>query len=134
MKQDFVDKVAFVHIRDRKVLVAPNEGNDTWFLPGGRREPGETDEQTLTREVKEELSVDIRPETIEYLDTFEGQAHGAPEGQVARVTCHTASFEGELIASSEIAEIDFCSYSQRDRTSAPTQLLLADLKQKGLIA
>ena len=84
--------------------------------------------------MKEELSVDIVPETIEYFDTFEAQAHGAPEGEVARVTCYTASFEGELMASSEIAEIAFFSYSQRDRTSAPAQLALDDLKQKGLIA
>ena len=134
MHQEFVDKIAFVHVRDGKVLVALNQGNDNWFLPGGRRESGETDEQTLIREVKEELAVDIVPDTIEYLDTFEGQAHGAPEGEVARVTCYSASFEGELIASSEIAEIDFFSYSQRHRTSAPTQLRLDDLKQKGRIA
>jgi len=81
MNQNFVDKVAFVHIRDRKVLVALNEGNDTWFLPGGHREPGETDEQTLIREVKEELSVDIVPDTIDYFDTFEGQAHASPRGR-----------------------------------------------------
>ena len=134
MNQDFVDKIAFLHVRDGKVLAALNEGNDTWFLPGGRREPRETDEQTLIREVKEELSVDIVPETIEYFDTFEGQAHGAPEGDVARVTCYFASFEGELTASSEITEIDFFSYDMRGRTSAPAQLALDELKQKGRIA
>jgi len=29
MHQDFVDKIAFVHVRDGKVLLALNEGNDT---------------------------------------------------------------------------------------------------------
>ena len=133
MHHDFVDKIAFVHIRDRKVLVALNRGTDAWFLPGGRREPGETDAQTLIREVKEELSVDIVPETIEYCDTFEGQAYGAPEGEIARVTCYSASFEGEIAASSEIAEIDFFSHGRKDQTSAPTQLLLDDLKRRGRI-
>ena len=113
--------------------MALNRGNDAWFLPGGGREPGETDEQTLIREVKEELSVDIIPQTIEYFDTFAGQAYGAPEGEIARVTCYSASFEGEIRASSEIAEIDFFSYSQKDQTSAPTQLLLDDLKRRGRI-
>ncbi len=133
MHQDFVDKIAFVHVRDGKVLVALNEGNDTWFLPGGRREPGETDEQTLIREVKEELAVDIVPDSIKYFDTFEAQAFGAPEGELVRVACYSASFEGELTASSEIAEIDFFSYGMRGRTSAPTQLLLDDLKRQGRI-
>jgi ADP-ribose pyrophosphatase YjhB (NUDIX family) len=127
-------KVAFVHVKDRKVLVALNRGNDTWFLPGGQREAGETEEQTLIREVKEELAVDIVPDSIEYFDTFEAQAFGAPEGELVRVACYFASFEGELTASSEIAEIDFFSYSMRDRTSAPTQLLLDDLKRRGRIA
>ena len=133
MKKDFVDKIAFVHIRNKKVLVALNRGNDTWYLPGGHRESGETDKETLIREVKEELSVDIVPESIEYFDTFEAQAHGAPEGDMARVTCYAASFKGEVKPSSEIAEIDFFSYSQKDQTSAPTQMLLDDLKNTGRI-
>jgi ADP-ribose pyrophosphatase YjhB (NUDIX family) len=127
-------KVAFVHIKDRKVLVALNEGNDTWFLPGGHREAGETEEQTLIREVKEELDVDILLDSIKYFDTFEAQAHGAPEGELVTVACYSASFEGELTASSEISEIDFFSYGMKDRTSAPTQLVLDDLKRQGRIA
>jgi 8-oxo-dGTP diphosphatase len=127
-------KLAFVHIKDRKVLVALNEGTDTWFLPGGHREAGETEEQTLIREVKEELAVDILPDSIEYLDTFEAQAFGAPEGELVRVACYSASFEGELTASSEIAEIDFFSYGMRDRTSAPTRLAFDDLKRQSRMA
>jgi len=49
------------------------------------KEPGETDEQGLIREVKEELSVDILPESMEYYGTFKAQAHGKPEGTIAPV-------------------------------------------------
>ena len=133
MNRDYSDKIALVQIENRKVLLALNKGSDKWYLPGGSREPGETDEETLIREIKEELNVDIIPETLNYHYVLEAQAHGAPEGQMAKVKCYTASFNGELKASSEIAKIAFFSYSQRDLTSAPTQLLLNDLKDKGVI-
>ena len=87
MDRDYNDKIALVQIEDRKVLLALNKGSDKWYLPGGSREQGETDEETLTREVKEELNVDIIPATVNYYDVLEAQAHGAPEGQMARVKC-----------------------------------------------
>jgi len=54
-----IDNVALVHIHDRKLLVARSRGKDRWYLPGGKREPGESDEETLTREIREELSVEM---------------------------------------------------------------------------
>jgi 8-oxo-dGTP pyrophosphatase MutT (NUDIX family) len=133
MAENFVDKIAFVLVQDRKVLVALSKGSDAWYLPGGHREPGETDTETLVREVREELSVGIVLATVAYYGTFEAQAHGAPAGKIARITCYTARYEGKLEASSEIAKIGFLSYDQKGKTSAPTQMLLDDLKGKNMI-
>ena len=71
-----IDKLAWIHIVDRKVLITRSEGKDTYYIPGGKREEGETDQQALIREIKEELSVDLIPEEIEYVETFTAQAHG----------------------------------------------------------
>ena len=133
MAEDFIDKIAFVHVREKRVLVALNKGSDAWYLPGGHREPGETDVETLVREVKEELSADIIPVTIEHFGTYEAQAHGWPEGKIIRVTCYTACFEGKLEASSEIAQIGFLVHGQKDQTSPPTQMLFDDLESRDLI-
>ena len=92
-----IDKVAWVHVVDGRVLVARSHGKDTFYVPGGKREPGESDVETLVREIREELSVDVSgPELI---GVFEAQAHGRAEGETVRMTCYTATFAGELTLS-----------------------------------
>ena len=55
--------VAAVIVRDGKVLAcrrAPHKSlAGLWEFPGGKVEPGETDEVALAREIREELDVDI---------------------------------------------------------------------------
>ncbi|MBW6970104.1 NUDIX domain-containing protein, partial [Salmonella enterica subsp. enterica serovar Weltevreden] len=61
-----MDVVAAV-IRDtrgRILLARRTEGRDLaelWEFPGGKREPGETAEGALARELREELGIEIEP-------------------------------------------------------------------------
>jgi len=55
-----IDKVGAIIIRDRKMLVARNKGREMYFIPGGQRGGNETDEETLAREIKEELYAEIK--------------------------------------------------------------------------
>jgi 8-oxo-dGTP pyrophosphatase MutT (NUDIX family) len=52
-----------VVIRDGKVILLRNERDD-WELPGGKLELSESPEQCLSREMAEELQLEIVPETI----------------------------------------------------------------------
>ena len=61
---DIIDKLALVYIRDGKMLMTRSRGKDKFYNPGGKRETGETNIQALIREIKEEMSVDIIPESI----------------------------------------------------------------------
>lgn len=131
---EVIDKLAYIYLKDKKILVTLSRGKDIWYIPGGKREVGESDEETLIREVKEELSVDISPETITFYGTFEAQADGKEEGTIVRMTCYTAEFSGELIASSEIEKIDFFSYDQITMTGPVDHLIFEDLKEKKLLS
>jgi len=114
-------------------LETRSKGKDTWYIPGGKREPGETDEQALIREVKEELDVAIDPTTISRYGIFQAPAHGKPEGTMVRMTCYQARYAGTLTPSAEVEEVAWFDYSKKGMTSAVDHLIFDDLKAKGLI-
>ena len=103
----FIDKLALFSISDHKVLAVRSHGKSLFYMPGGKREFGETDQQALIREIDEELAVTLKPQTIQYATTLEAQADGKPEGTLVRLTCYFAEFEGNPTAASEIAELRY---------------------------
>lgn len=129
-----IDKIAFLYLKDGKILSTLSKGKDTYYIPGGKREGNETDEETLIRECKEELTIDILKNTIKYYGTFEAQAHGHDKGVIVKMTCYQAEFFGELIPNSEIEEIKWLDYSNLNVKISPVDhLIYKDLYDKHLI-
>ncbi|MES2408961.1 MAG: NUDIX domain-containing protein [Patescibacteria group bacterium] len=131
--QNFIDKVVLLSIKDRKVLMARSLGKDKFYMPGGKREEGETDLQTLIRESKEEMDIDVIVETAKHWDTFIAQAHGKSEGVMVKAVCYTADFEGIPKASNEIEEVLYLGFDRRDDAGGVAQTILDDLKGKNMI-
>ncbi len=126
-----IDKIAWIHVADGRVLAARSRGKDKFYLPGGKREPGESDAETLVREVREELGVEIDTESITPAGVFEGQAHGKAEGTVVRTTAYSAAYRGEPRACAEIEEIAWLGYADRGRVSLVAQLIFDHLRGTG---
>lgn len=126
-----IDKIGFIEINNGKVLVAKSKGKDTYYIPGGKRDEGETDEETLVREIEEELSVCVAPETASYLGTFVAQAHGKEQGVEVRITCYESEYAGKLSAASEIEEIDWFDSQDIDTVSQADKKIFKYLKEKG---
>lgn len=130
---EIIDKVALIYIQNGKILSTLVEGKNTYYLPGGKREGNETDEETLVRECKEEMTIDIKIDTMQYYGTFEAQAHGKAEGVIVKMTCYTAEFTGELMPSSEIKELIWLDYNDLDKISPVDKFIFEDLYQRNLI-
>ncbi|MDH6517647.1 8-oxo-dGTP diphosphatase [Streptomyces sp. SAI-135] len=124
------EKVAWILVRDGRVLVTRSHGRDRFYLPGGHREPGESDSETLVREIDEELRAAIRPASMAHFGTFEiGEGH--PEHGPFRMICYTADHHGELTPSREIAEKAWFRHADRARVSAVDGLAFDALHEAG---
>ncbi|MEV1015314.1 NUDIX domain-containing protein [Micromonospora sp. NPDC049801] len=128
-----IDKVAWILIEDGRVLSTRSQGKDVWYLPGGKREPGESDLETLRREIGEELSVEVEVRGATHLGTFTAQAHGHAAGVAVRMTCYRAGYRGRLRPASEIAEMAWLGYADRHRTSPVDQLIFDHLSAADLL-
>lgn len=128
-----IDKLAYIEIQNKKILMTLSRGKDTWYIPGGKREGNETDHEALCREIREELGVELVSETFQYYGTFKAQAHGKPEGVLVQMTCYTGSYDGNLMASGEIEKIDWLDYSQKNSLGPVDQIIFNDLKKNRLI-
>jgi len=129
-----IDKIAWLHLRDGEILSTRSHGKDRYYFPGGKREAGETDQQTLLREISEELTVALDLASLDYAGIFEAPAHGHPAGVLVRMTCYYARYTGTLQPAAEIAEMVWLTYRHRAQVSAVDQLIFDWLKEQGLLA
>jgi 8-oxo-dGTP pyrophosphatase MutT (NUDIX family) len=128
-----IDKLAWLYIKDKQVLGARSKGKVTCYIPGGKREAGESDADALIREIREELSIDLIPETIAPLGTFKAQADAKPEGTMVKMSCYRAEFQGEIRASAEIEEVVWLRHQDKDKCSPVVKIILDWLVERGII-
>ncbi|UTA67932.1 NUDIX domain-containing protein [Emticicia sp. 21SJ11W-3] len=128
-----IDKLAWIRVENRKILSTRSKGKDVFYFPGGKRELDESDEAALLREIQEELTVDLLPDSLRFFGKFEAQAHGHAEGTLVIMTCYEADYKGTLTPAAEIDEIAWLGYADRLRSSAVDQLIFRYLKERDLI-
>lgn len=129
-----IQKSAWLCIKDRKVLFARSHNNtDTFYLPGGKREEGETDEEALIREIKEETTVELLPDTVRHAATFSHHAHGKPSNVTVELKGYFADFTGELTAADEISELAWFDSTDMDKVYGVGVKTLEWLKEQDLI-
>ncbi len=102
------------------MLCVRSHGKDKFFIPGGKFELGESDQQALKREIKEELSIDLDESSIEFATVVKDVAYGLENTQV-EMHCYRAEYSGDLTPCAEIAELDWVTLDDLDKCAPAAQ-------------
>lgn len=130
---DAIDKVAWICTHERRVLMVRSHGKARFYLPGGKREPGESDADCLQREVREELGVTLRAASLRPWGKVEAAADGRDDGMQVHLTCYRAEYQGELRACAEIAAFAWLDASATGQCSLAARQVIAQLQVAGEI-
>jgi 8-oxo-dGTP diphosphatase len=127
-------KYALCLIKDNRLLVQEEEGEECYLLPGGRPEEGEGAIRALCREIKEELGIELDLSTISYLGEFEDVAASSPDDLV-HVELYQCNFNGQLKPCSEVKRLVWVGKNDSWEKLAPVtrNKIIPALLQKGLL-
>ncbi|MER6047610.1 GNAT family N-acetyltransferase [Streptomyces sp. NPDC001793] len=118
--------VSWLHVRDGRLLSVRTRGNDTFYLPGGKYEPGETANQALSRELSEELGLRIAADELAEAFVVHDVAHGK-NGRRLHMTCFTGGPQDiEPAPGREIAEYAWFDRAESFERCAPAHRRVVD--------
>ncbi len=132
-----IDVVALAHISGGKLLLVRSSGKNGFYLPGGKPDPGESDLETLAREVKEELDCGIDPGSVVYFTTTIAQAFAKPDGVLVAVKTYRGDLIGTPRPTSEVVELRYfglADYLVETNRAPAAEALLRQLVLQGLVA
>ena len=133
MSVKIIDKLGLITLSDHKIAMVRSHNKSLFYIPGGKREQGETDVQALCREIAEELKLDLVISSIRFYGEFIGPADGKSDGTQVRIRCYFADYRGEPHPAAEIAELDWFSINDLPHCSSTAVTVLSQLKKDGLI-
>jgi 8-oxo-dGTP diphosphatase len=96
-----ITKIGLAVMDGDRVLLVKKKGSEFLILPGGKPEKDETDVQTLSRELEEELGCRLDSDQLTFLGTFSDEAAGMPGVRVT-IRLYVGSVVGTPIPHAEI--------------------------------
>ncbi|MGY0684552.1 NUDIX hydrolase [Mammaliicoccus sciuri] len=96
-----VGALVLIFNKDKQVLLQLRSDNESWGLPGGTMELGESFEEAATREVYEETNLEIQ--NLKFITNFSGKDYhmvypNGDEAYTVTALFESEEYEGELSA------------------------------------
>ena len=123
---------SLIAVRNKKLLLVVERGEDIWTLPGGKRETGETPKECLIRESDEELDGAI-PENIRRFMIFRGMSKKGLYR--VKMTVFFGNISGKVKPGREMSKVEWMTRVKIRKTkiSAMTGKIVRVLVRKKLI-
>jgi ADP-ribose pyrophosphatase YjhB (NUDIX family) len=127
------EKAGLLTLRDNRVLLCRKKHTTSLLiLPGGVKEPNESAEQCLLRELAEELT-DCTPGPLTYLATY--LAPAAVPDKTVQIELYSATLAGTPQPASEIKELVWFGSGDDPALLAPSlrELIFPDMIHRGVL-
>ncbi len=98
-----ITKYGLLIIKNNKFLINRKKRTNLFLMPGGKPEQGESIEECLIREIKEEHGCTIIQNSISFFDSFEDVAANEPNTRI-HMKLYLGKIKGEPQTRSEIEE------------------------------
>ncbi|WP_028298375.1 NUDIX hydrolase [Olivibacter sitiensis] len=98
-------------LRNNKLLLAYSKNKQAWYLPGGKVDPGETAEEAIVREIKEELNLELKLPDLQYYYHITAPAFGERD-LLMEQDCFLYELHEDPKPSAEIEDVRFFSLKE----------------------
>jgi len=131
-----VQKVSGLIIKDKRMLVVRRYGEHLFFAPGRDIVRGESKENVLTAELREDLGIATYPADLKQFASYKVDATGRIGAVAEMEVMLVVEYRGQIHAGSKIEEVAWLD--SRNQAAIPLDNLLEkyvtpDLVAKGLI-
>ena len=128
-------KAGLLHSKDGRILLCRKKHTTSLLiLPGGTFAEGETAEECLRRECREELG-EVEVANLSYVGEYESPAAGQ-DAKTVKIELYSGELEGLPVAHSEIQDLIWFGPQDDAELLAPSlrNVIFPDLRQRGLLA
>lgn len=117
------------------LVTRKSETTTLWLMPGGGIEPNETLEESVAREVKEELDCETDMESLQFIGEYEALAAGYTDKRV-NIKLYSGKIIGNPVPSSEIVALGWIGKEDRENLEVSEIIrehIIPDLVTRGIL-